>query len=110
MRFSVKRLTIAVVAFVALLALLSGSWIVLMIVFEYPGGVPPSYRAADHDRRLAQIAREAAPIIQLIDSYYKAHGRCPPVSESDWAELAKSLPEGVVATFRAGKIEFRTAK
>lgn len=109
MKFSLKELAVAVIALVVPLALLAGLLIVLMIVFEYSDGMQPGYRAADYDARLTAIAREAVPIIQLIDRYYKAHGHCPHARESDWAELRKSFPEGLVATFRAGDIEFRTA-
>jgi len=100
----------AVVIASAMLTLAAGSVLVLMIVFEYSGGITPSYRATNHDRRLTPIALEAVPIIQSIDRYYKAHGHCPNESENDLAELRNVLPEGMVATLRAGKIEFRPAK
>jgi hypothetical protein len=82
---------IAVLGFVAALAVVAGALIVSMIVFEYPGGIPPSYRATDGDGRLTPIAREAIPIIQSIDRYYRAHGQCPRVGAIDLAELQKGM-------------------
>jgi len=93
--------------FVAALTIVAGSLIVLMILFEYPGGIPPSYMATDHDIRLTLIAREAVPIIQSIDRYYKAHGQCPRVSADDLAELQNGIGDSVIATIIAGEIDFQ---
>jgi hypothetical protein len=87
--------------------LVAGSLIVLMIVFEYPGGMPSSYRAADHDARLTAIAREAVPIIQSINRYYKAHGQCPQVSADDLAELQNGIGRSVTATIVGSEINFQ---
>jgi hypothetical protein len=101
MSFSIKRW------FVAALSVVAWSLIILMIVFEYPGGIAPSYRVTDHDTRLTPIAREAIPIIQTIDRFYKAHGQCPRVSADDLAELQKGIGNDVVATIVAGEISFQ---
>jgi hypothetical protein len=108
-RIWVKRVTIALTALVALLIVAAGSVIALMTYFEFPGGMPPSYRATDHDARLTTIARDAAPIINAIDRFYNAHGQCPRVSEHDLAELRNALPAGFTASFVAGEIELRAA-
>lgn len=100
-----RRLIIAA----GLATLAVGSLIGFLIGCEYPGGMPSSYRAADHDRRLTSIAREALPIIELIDRYYEAHGHCPRVSEADTAELRNSLTREFVVTFHGNDIKFRTA-
>jgi len=70
MKVSIKRAAIAIVILLVLLTLLAVSLIAMTVVFEYPGGMPPSYKAIDHDTRLTPIAREARPIIQLLDRYY----------------------------------------
>jgi len=80
-----------------------------MIYFEYPGGMPSSYRATDHDARLTAIAREAVPIINAINRFYGAHGQCPRVNEKDLAELRDGLAAGLTTNFEAGEIEFRAA-
>jgi len=110
MKIPIKRVAIAILALLVLLVLAGVPLIVLMVVFEYPGGMRGSYPATDHDRRLTAIAREAAPIIQWIDRYHNAHGRCPRPSESDLAEANGGLPLGLTATFHNGENEFREAK
>ena len=61
--------------------------VALAVYFEFPGGMTPSYRASDHDRRLTPIAREAAPLIAAIRRFYTAHGRCPQINDDDLVEL-----------------------
>lgn len=109
MKISMKRAVIAIVASLVLLALVAASLIVLMAVFEYPGGIPSSYKAVDHDTRLTPIAREARPIIQSLDRYYQAHGHCPRQSDRDLDEIRSGLPPGLVATLRGSQTEFREA-
>ena len=104
---SLKRFAIAVIAVATVLTVVVGALIVLMVVFEFPGGMPPSYRAADHDVRLTAIARQAVPVIQAIDRYYKAHGQCPRVSAEDAAELQNGLGQGALASIVAGEIDFQ---
>ena len=89
----------------AIVAGLATAWIV-----GFPGGMRPSYQATDRDARLTPIAREAIPVIKSIDRYYSTHGQCPRPTESGLAELRKDLPEGLIATLRGDKIEFRDAK
>jgi len=109
MKLPVKSAVIAIVAMLVLLALAAVSLIVLMVVFEYPGGIPPCYRTADHDARLTPIAREARPIIQSLERYYQAHGHCPQPSDGDLDEIRRNLPSGLIATLRDREIEFRDA-
>jgi hypothetical protein len=110
MKIPIKRAVIAIVASLVLLALVAASLIVLMVVFEYPGGMPPSYKAVDHDTRLTPTAREARPIIQSLDRYYQAHGHCPQPSDGDLDEIRSNLPSGLIATSRGRYIEFRDTK
>jgi hypothetical protein len=107
MHLSIKRAAIALAAIMALaiVAGLATAWIV-----GFPGGMRPSYQATDRDARLTPIAREAIPVIKSIDRYYSTHGQCPRPTESGLAELRKDLPEGLIATLRGDKIEFRDAK
>jgi hypothetical protein len=105
-----KRIVIAIFAFLILLVLAAASIIVLIVVFEYPGGMRASFRAVNRDTRLTPIAREAAPIIQSINRYYKAHGRCPGPNDPDLAEVRAGLPSNLIATLRDGQTEFREAK
>ncbi len=109
MKILVKRSAIVILALLALPVLAGVSLIVSMAVFEYPGGMRGSYPAADHDTRLTAIARKAVPIIQWIDRYHNAHGRCPRPSENDLAEGRIGLPSDLIATFHNGEIEFRQA-
>src|SRR5579863_3303804 len=104
-----KRVLIAAIALVAFLITAAAGLIVLALVFEYPGGMPPSYRAVNYDRRLTPVAREAAPIIQSIDRYYHVHGACPRATESDIAELRGSLPKTVSLVTQSRGLEFRPA-
>jgi hypothetical protein len=104
-----KRVAMLImIAFLAVVLLpIVGLWI-LVFVLEYPGGMPSSYKPSDHDRRLTLVAREAAPIIETIDRYYQAHGRCP--GGGDLAELRETLPPSVIATHVdsvASVIQFR---
>jgi len=110
MKNLIKRIVIAILASLILLVLAAVSLIVLMAVFEYPGGMRASYRAADRDTGLTPIAREAAPIIQSINRYYNAHGRCPGPNDTDLAEVRAGLPSNLIATLRDGQTEFREAK
>jgi hypothetical protein len=107
MKVSIKR--VAIVALLVLLTFAAVSLIVLMVVFEYPGGMPSGYKAADHDIRLTAIAREARPIIQSLDRYYQAHGRCPQPSNNDRDEIRRTLPSDLIVTLRNGETEFREA-
>jgi hypothetical protein len=109
MKISIKRAVITIVVLIVLLTIGAISLIVLAVVFEYPGDMPPSYRAANHDVRLTAIAREARPIIQSLDRYYQTHGHCPRPSEGDLDEIRRSLPSGLVATLRDRQLEFRDA-
>jgi hypothetical protein len=106
MNRSIKRVGIAALGLAAVLSAVAGSLIVLMTVFDYPGGMSPSYRATDHDTRLTPIAREAIPLIRSIGRYYQAHGQCPQVSADDLAELQNTIGSDVVATIVAGEIHF----
>jgi hypothetical protein len=110
MKISIERAVIAIVALLVVLTLLAVSLIVSMAVFEYPRGMPPSYKAADHDPRLTPIAHEARPIIQSFDRYYQAHGHCPQPGDGDLDEIRSSLPPGLIATLRDGQAEFRDAE
>ena len=107
MHLSIKRVTIALAAMIALaiVASLVTAWVV-----GFPGGMRPGYQATDRDARLTPIAREAIPVIKSIDHYYSTHGQCPRPTESGLAELRKDLPEGLIATVHGDKIEFRDAK
>jgi hypothetical protein len=109
MKISIKRAVIAIVLSMVLLTLVAVSLIVLAVVFEYPGGMPPSYRAANHEVRLTAIAREARPIIQSLDRYYQTHGHCPRPSDGDLDEIRHGLPSGLVAILRDRQLEFRDA-
>jgi hypothetical protein len=94
----------------AVLLSIVGLWI-LVFVLEYPGGMRSNYKPSDHDRRLTLVAREAAPIIETINRYYEAHGRCP--GKGDLAELHETLPASLIATrvgSVAGEIEFRQSQ
>jgi hypothetical protein len=92
------------------LAMLAVCSATVFLASEYPGDMPSSYRATDHDRRLTPIAREAIPIIEAIDRYDKANGHCPRVNETDAAKLRNSLPGEFVVTLHGNDIEFRAAK
>jgi hypothetical protein len=105
MQLSIKRITTALGALAIIAAGLFAAWIL-----EYPGGIWSSYTPTNHDSRLPPIAREAVPMIQAIDRYYSAHGQCPRPTASAIAELRRDLPEGLAATVRGDKIEFRDAK
>ena len=107
MRTLVRKVAIAALALAALLTVAAAAVIVAIVVFDYPGGMRPSYRATDHDARLTPIAWSAAPIIAVIDRYYAANGRCPRVSEHDLAELLAGPPQGFAGALHAGDIEFR---
>jgi hypothetical protein len=101
-----KRVVIFAMTAAVLLSV-AGLWI-LSDVLEYPGGVGSSYKPSDHDRRLTLVAREAAPIIEAINRYYQAHGRCP--GGDDLAELGETLPANLIVTRsngNAGEFEFR---
>jgi len=79
-------------------ALLIGGAVGLMAFLEYPGGMRSSYRAADHDRRLTGIAREAIPIITALDGFYLRHGACPqPTAAEEIAEWQSGLPASLTA-------------
>lgn len=74
----------------------------------FPGGLPSSYRARDHDLRLSPVAREALPVIDAIDRFYFAHGRCPRAEDGDLQELrASATKAGFTATPREQQIWFR---
>ena len=107
MKAAVRKLAIAALALAALLAVAAGTVVVVMVVFDSPGGMPSSYRATDHDARLTPIARSAAPLIAAIDRFYAANGKCPRVTEHDLAELRADLPQDFAGTIEAGEIEFR---
>jgi hypothetical protein len=107
MKTFLKRALMAVGVLAAFAAIAAGGLILLAVVFEYPGGMSSTYRAADHDRRLTGIAREAAPAIQAIDRFYKAHAQCP--REDDLEELRQDLPQNVDVSDRVGRIEFRVS-
>jgi hypothetical protein len=109
MKIWLKRAAIALVGVAALAIVAVGAMIALVYYFEYPGGMPSSYRAADGDTRLTRIAREAAPIIASIDRFYGVRGECPRVSDGDLAELRKTLPKNLATSFHAGEIEFRAS-
>lgn len=99
-----------IIAFLAVaLTLIAGLW-TLVFVFEWPGGMRSGYRPSEHDRRLTSIAVEAIPIIQAINRYYEAHGRCP--TGPDLAELHESFPGfvGIPVGSPAGEVEFRRSK
>jgi hypothetical protein len=106
MKILFKRIAIVLAAVAAVVILAAGSLIVLMVYFEYPGGMGSSYGATDHDRRLTTIARTATAVIQAIDIFYRAHGQCPRMSETDFAELRAALPAGTGAEFGNKDIEF----
>lgn len=54
--------------------------------------------AADSDRRLMEIAREAIPLIAAIDAFHKSHGDCPqPDRPGDLAEFCAGLADGYTA-------------
>jgi hypothetical protein len=93
----------------SLATLIACSLIALLVALADLGGMSPSYRPTDYDRRLTPIAREAVPIIKSIDQYRSAHGHCPRVTESDLTELRNSLSGDFVATLRGQSIEFRAA-
>jgi hypothetical protein len=44
---------------------------------EWPGGMRPSYPAADYDPRLTREAAKALPIIRAIDRYREEHASLP---------------------------------
>jgi hypothetical protein len=70
----------------------------LLLYFEWLGGMPSSYRAVDHDRRLTGVAREAVPLIAAIDAFYKNHGACPqPDRAAELAEFRAGLTDGYTA-------------
>ena len=99
MRTLVRKVAIAALALAALLTVAAAAVIVAIVVFDYPGGMRPSYRATDHDARLTPIAWSAAPIIAVIDRYYAANGKCPRVSEHDLAELLAGPPKASPARY-----------
>jgi hypothetical protein len=107
MKTVLKRALIAIGVLAAFAAIAAGGLILLAVVFEYPGGMSSTYRAADHDARLTREARDVAPVIQAIDGFYKAHGQCP--RESDLEELRQGLPQYLSIFDRDGRIEFRAA-
>ena len=107
MTISFKTATIAFAALAALLAVGAGAVYVLVVVFEYPGGMRPSYAASDRDARLMPIARSAAPIIAAINGFYGAHDRCPHANDADVAELRPALPQNTAVTLLAGGVDFR---
>jgi hypothetical protein len=90
------------------LALLTATVVVVMIVmFEFPGGMPSSYPAADEDPQLTTIARDAVPIIDSINRFYAAHGECPQAKADDLVELRVGLESTVETTIRGDEVEFR---
>jgi hypothetical protein len=91
----------------ALAIVIVGLAIAFMRYFEFPGGMPPDYRAADFDPQLTPIARDAAPIIASINRFYAAHGKCPQTKPGDLVELHAGLANDVSATVRGDDVEFR---
>jgi hypothetical protein len=91
MNFSIKRVTIIAMGCVAALLVAAGLLIVLMIVFEYPGGIPPSYRATDYDTRLSPIAREAIPIINRLIVIIKRMGNVSGSARTIWRNCKMTL-------------------
>lgn len=54
-----------------------------------PGGMPPTYRAHDHDMRLTRAARTMLPVIDALDRYRITNGAFP----ADASGLAGYLPD-----------------
>ncbi|HYM62875.1 MAG TPA: hypothetical protein VEZ11_18460 [Thermoanaerobaculia bacterium] len=49
----------------------------MMSCNDIPGGMRPSYKATDHDRRLTPIARSASATITALRKHYAEHSTYP---------------------------------
>jgi hypothetical protein len=95
------KILLGLAGFIVVLAGIAGA---VLAYLEYPGGMSPSYRAADHDRRLTAVAHEAAPLIASINRFYAAHGHCPLISTGNLAEFRGGT--GFDAVIRGNNIDF----
>jgi hypothetical protein len=99
---SLFKLLLGLVGIIFLVVGIAGT---ILAYLEYPGGMSPSYRATDHDRRLTPIAREAAPLIAAINRFYTAHGHCPGINTDYLAGFHAGA--GFDAVIRGNHIEFQ---
>jgi hypothetical protein len=61
---------------------------------EGPGGMPPTYNAADFDARLTREAKTATPVIEALRRYQSEHRSFP----EDASALRAYLPTSTVIT------------
>src|SRR5689334_15889907 len=94
-----RRRLLAVIALVAgAPLLLAAVGIAVGLRLGGQGGMRPSYRATDGDARLAEIAREAVPMIAAIDAFYARNHACPRPGRPDELDAFRAaLTGGIVA-------------
>jgi hypothetical protein len=66
----------------------------IFVVREFPGGMRPSYPAADYDPRLTREASTATPVIAALNRYRSKHSAFPAVA----SQLASYLPSASAAS------------
>jgi hypothetical protein len=60
---------------------------------EWPGGMRPSYAAADYDPRLTRVAATAAPLIDALERYHDDHSAFPAHAADFVSYLSSPPPE-----------------
>src|SRR5437660_813631 len=66
----------------------------IFVVREFPGGMRPSYKAANYDPRLTREASTAMPVIAALNRYRSKHAAFPAVA----SQLAAYLPSASAAS------------
>ena len=72
-----------------------------MVIFEFPEGMPWSFRARDGDPGLTRAARRMQPIAVAVDAFLAARGRCPTWRNPDDIDAVRAF---VPAEMRAAAV------